>query len=110
MFLWINLCLTNLKYEIFEQGSAVLTVSFGTARPMKLDKIIKEEGKDRVLQTEWLTLEPGSLFILGSKTNHNCNYSGCSEFHNESNWQHSIPEVKEDVGVRISLTWRKIKM
>lgn len=79
---------------------------------MKLERTIKENGKDIVLRREWINLETGSLFILGSKTNHSCFYSDCSssDAHPEGNWQHSIPEISEPVDIRISLTWRKINM
>ena len=48
----------------------------------------------KVGKTKSLVLPPGSLFVLGPKTN--------------AKWKHSIPKSKKVLGRRVSLTYRAI--
>ncbi|GAB5363870.1 hypothetical protein AAMO2058_000920500 [Amorphochlora amoebiformis] len=70
-----------------QQGSQIISISLGEMRPMIL---ISNDCKH--MQT--IHLPHGSIFVIGPKTN--------------KLWKHSIPKVKKEVGVRVSLTIRNI--
>ena len=78
------------KDETFEIGSSVLTVSLGTERVMNLKKF---KGR-KIGKMKSILLPPGSLFVLGPKTN--------------AKWKHAIPKSKKVLGRRVSLTYRAI--
>ena len=73
----------------FVEGTSVLTVSLGGSRRFVL--------KHADGATESMSLEHGSLFVLGSETN------------KAGEWKHSIAKTAGAVEERISLTFRSIK-
>jgi alkylated DNA repair dioxygenase AlkB len=94
------------KVRDFVPGSKVYTVSFGEERVFRMKKmpskrIEKLEGyeEEKIKEKEEIfdvILKPGSLFIIGPKTN--------------TFYKHSIVKTgKKNVGTRISLTIRNIK-
>ncbi|MDR3571722.1 MAG: alpha-ketoglutarate-dependent dioxygenase AlkB [Candidatus Pacebacteria bacterium] len=78
------------KDETFVPGSSVMTISLGAERTLRLKKF---KGR-KIGKTKSLLLKPGSLFVLGPKTN--------------AKWKHSIPKSKRVLGRRVSLTFRSI--
>ncbi len=80
------------KTRDFEEGSGVLTVSFGATRKLDVKEDKKEGSKRRKVSVD---LGHGSLFVLGSVTNENS--------------KHSIRKTSSPVGERMSLTFRSIK-
>lgn len=59
----------TMQIKDFQPGTSVMTISFGAARLFRLKNCTTNEIID-------ITLQPGSVFILGGKTN--------------SEWKHSI--------------------
>ena len=76
------------KDRDFVENSSVLTLSFGQERIFTL----KDNSRNI---TQKIILQPGSLMILGPKTN--------------TEWKHSIPKTKTAKNTRISITFRSIK-
>lgn len=76
------------KTRDFVSNSSVLTLSFGAERILRL-KHNKTKAKEDI------HLQPGSLFVLGWKTN--------------TIWKHSIVKTKQKCERRVSLTFRSIK-
>jgi alkylated DNA repair dioxygenase AlkB len=76
------------KDRDFVLGSSVLTISFGAVRRL----LLKSDD-----ESETVELEHGSLFVLGPETNA------------PGNFKHSIVKTAQDVGERLSLTFRSIK-
>jgi len=76
------------KTKDIVDGSLIMTVSFGVTRVMKLKNM---EDKKVISHS----LNPGSLFSIGWKTN--------------EEYKHSIPKSAKIKGTRISLTLRSIK-
>lgn len=76
------------KVRDFTPGTSVVTPSFGSRRRFLLKN-------DSTGQVQEVILEPGSVFILGPKTN--------------EEWKHSIVKSKNLPGVRISVTLRSIQ-
>lgn len=68
--------------------SLILSVSFGSPRPIIFQEI---NGKKQ----QSILLQPGSLLAFGAKTN--------------KMFRHRIPKVEEDVGPRVSLSLRTIE-
>jgi len=75
------------RSDDFEPGTSVATVSLGSARTFCLKK---NDGSQLVT----LAIQPGSLFVMGWRTN--------------QEWQHSIRRTQRPVGMRISITLRHI--
>lgn len=77
------------KTRDFTKGTSVITISLGIARCFQLKNVKSGHVQEIVLQ-------PGSLFVLGTKTN--------------EEWKHSIPKrsVNEIKDIRISVTLRNI--
>ena len=77
------------KIKDFQHGTSVLTVSLGATRVIQLKN-------DKTKEVVEISLEPGSLFILGWKTN--------------KEWKHCIPKRAPSIvkDARISLTYRSI--
>jgi len=83
-----NISPHNDKTQTLTEGSMIVTISLGAVRTLVLENM--KNG-----QQVSIDLQPGSVFVLGWKTN--------------QEWKHSIPKaIGEEVGKRISLTYRSI--
>eukprot|EP01006_Ploeotia_vitrea_P053373 TRINITY_DN67781_c4_g3_i1.p1 TRINITY_DN67781_c4_g3~~TRINITY_DN67781_c4_g3_i1.p1 ORF type:complete len:315 (+),score=53.99 TRINITY_DN67781_c4_g3_i1:114-1058(+) len=69
------------------EGSLILSISLGQARPIVFSS---NDGR----RTHRVLLQPGSLLAIGPQTN--------------KQWKHAIPKVREQVGPRVSLSVRSI--
>lgn len=71
----------------FVEGAPIATVSLGCPRALLLEPL----GQGGATQ---IMVQPGSLYILGSKTN--------------KRFKHSIPKAGKRVGPRISIVFRTL--
>jgi alkylated DNA repair dioxygenase AlkB len=86
----------NDKVKDIADGSNILMVSLGDTRVLGLAPSM-EDGKPDLSKQIRVTMEPGSVFVLGPKTN--------------STWKHCIfpPAKGSEFSPRISLVFRNIK-
>lgn len=76
------------KVMDLEEGSNIVSLSFGEPRPIVFEEI---DGKKSIT----IILQPGSILVFDSKTN--------------SRYRHSIPKLNQPIGPRISLSIRTIR-